>query len=132
MAVRINGSKLAGFAESWVSGWTKKAARTLGRSKDDIAVVFIDARKMKKLNRDYRGLDKTTDVLSFSAGEKGELGDIFIAPAAAKIKAKERGESYRDYLALLIVHSVLHLGGYDHRTTEQAKAMARMEKKILI
>lgn len=86
---------------------------------------------MRRLNREYRGKDKPTDVLSFALAEKGELGDIFIAPSVAVAKAVKRGQDYKSYLALLIVHSVLHLGGYDHRTKKEADAMARMEKKIL-
>ena len=103
----------------------------MNRPDDDIAIVFTNAEAMRKLNHTYRGKDRTTDVLSFSADMDGELGDIFIAPSVARVKAKGRGAGYCEYLALLIVHSVLHLGGYDHETKKEAAAMARMEKKIL-
>jgi len=131
MAVSIFAAKTSGVSASWVAVRAKKAAKALGRSRDDIAVVFTDARKMRKLNREYRGKNKTTDVLSFPADTGGDLGDIFIAPAVAKARAAGRGAEYREYLALLIVHSVLHLGGYDHHAKKEAAAMARMEKKIL-
>jgi len=131
MPVRVTASKLSGMSERWVKGWAKRAAVALKRSEDDIAVVFTGAPKMRKLNREYRHIDRPTDVLSFPASEKGELGDIFIAPSVAKKKAALRGEDYREYLALLIVHSVLHLGGHDHHTEKEATAMAKMEKKIL-
>jgi probable rRNA maturation factor len=131
MAVRVVAAKLAGMSESWVRGWAKKATRALLRSRDDMSVVFVSAGEMRRLNREYRGKDKPTDVLSFAFAEKGELGDIFIAPSVATAKAVKRGQDYKSYLALLIVHSVLHLGGFDHRTKKEAGAMARMEKKIL-
>jgi len=103
----------------------------LRRSNDDIAVVFVGKAKIKALNKRYRAIDKVTDVLSFPAGEKGDLGDIFIAPAVARARAAARGSSYKDHLALLIVHSVLHLAGYDHHAEADSRAMAKMEKKIL-
>jgi len=120
------------MSERVVSGLAKKAARAMRRPDDDIAVVFTNANAMRKLNHTYRGKNRTTDVLSFPADAKGELGDIFIAPSVAKARAKERGVGYREYLALLIVHSVLHLGGYDHHSEKEARVMAQMEKKILL
>jgi probable rRNA maturation factor len=131
MAIRVIAVRSSGVSERVVIGLAKKAARAMGRPEDDIAVVFTNANAMRKLNHAYRGKDRTTDVLSFPADAEGELGDIFIAPVVARVKAEERGVGYREYLALLIVHSVLHLGGYDHHAEKEAAAMARMEKKIL-
>jgi probable rRNA maturation factor len=131
MAICVDAVKSSGASERWVKGWAKRAAAALKRSEDDIAVIFIGVPKMRKLNREYRNIDRPTDVLSFPANERGDMGDIFIAPSVAKQKAALRGQDYREYLALLIVHSVLHLGGYDHHTEKEAAAMARMEKKIL-
>src|SRR5512133_2656349 len=114
MAVRVTAVALSGLSERTVKSWATKAAQALRRPKADIAVVFTDPKAIRRLNRDYGGRDKTTDVLSFPAGMADDLGDIFIAPAVAKKKAAERGTDGKSYLALLIVHGVLHLGGYDH------------------
>lgn len=131
MAVRVSSAKLSGLSERFVKIWAKKAAQILGRPHSDIAVIFVDAKKIRSLNRQYRRQDKATDVLSFPADSDADLGDIFIAPAVAQIKARARGMDDKSYLTLLIVHSVLHLGGYDHHTSKGSKAMEKMEKKIL-
>ena len=131
MAVRVTAAGSSGFGEQWVKNWAKKTAFALGRPKDDIGIVFVGATKIRTLNREYRAKDRPTDVLSFPADGGADMGDIFIAPAIARVKAAERGSRYKDYLALLIVHSVLHLGGYDHHTDKESKAMAKMEKTIL-
>lgn len=131
MPVRVAAAPSAGVGDKWVGHWAKAAARALKRPTDEAAIVFVGIRKIQALNAGYRHQDRPTDVLSFPAGAAGDLGDIFICPAVAKTKAKERGMEYRDYLKLLIVHSVLHLGGYDHHTEKESKAMERMEKKIL-
>jgi probable rRNA maturation factor len=124
-------AKLSGFSEQWVKNWARKTALALRRSDDDITVAFTGEAKIRALNKKYRSIDKATDVLSFPADREGDMGDIFIAPAFARAKAAERGSSYKDYLALLIVHSVLHLAGYDHHTEKESASMARMEKKVL-
>jgi probable rRNA maturation factor len=131
MAVRVTAAKSSGFGEQWVKNWAKKTALAVGRPKDDIGVVFVGVKKIRALNREYRSQDRPTDVLSFPADGGGDMGDIFIAPEIARVKASERGSSYKDYLTLLIVHSVLHLGGYDHHTDKESKIMEKMENKIL-
>lgn len=131
MAVRVEAVALAGTSVAWVSGWAKNAAQALKRPTDDLAVVFVRRSRIKRLNAGYRHKDQPTDVLSFPADTADDLGDIFICPAVARVKAKERGMDYREYLKLLIVHSVLHLGGYDHHTEKESKAMERLENKIL-
>lgn len=131
MAVRIERARIAGLRGERVRGWANKAAASLGRENDDLAIVFTDAKKIKKLNREYRKRDEPTDVLSFPAGEKGDMGDIFICTSIARKKAVARGDDHESYLKLLVVHSVLHLGGYDHHTEKESAAMAKMEKRIL-
>jgi probable rRNA maturation factor len=131
MAVRTEGIGLSKLSKRAVVAWVNKATKALKRKDDDVAVIFVNASKIRRLNREYRGLDKPTDVLSFPVDAKGELGDIFIAPPIAKKKAVARGESYKSYLELLVVHSVLHLGGYDHHGKNDSAKMEKMEKKIM-
>lgn len=127
----VEGKLPANASAPWVKKLAKLAAGALGRENDDIAVVFVLPGKMTKLNSSYRHKDGATDVLSFPAETSGDLGDIFICASEAKKKAKLRAMAEREYLALLIVHSVLHLGGYDHRTLRETAKMNKLENQIL-
>jgi rRNA maturation RNase YbeY len=131
MPVRVEGKLPPKASASWFRKLAKLAARALDRENDDIAVVFVSAGKMAELNSSYRRKKGATDVLSFPAEASGDLGDIFICVSEANKKAKLRGLSEREYLALLVVHSVLHLGGYDHRTLQETAKMNKLENQIL-
>lgn len=91
----------------------------------EVSVTFTDDEHIRSLNRDYRGIDKSTDVLSFPLGENGEydinldtgaklLGDIVISMDHARAQAEEYGHSLEREIGFLTVHSMLHLLGYDH------------------
>ena len=104
------------------------------------SVVFISDKKMRELNRIYRGKDKTTNVLAFSSGQQDnrttgqhaiDLGDIFIALPEAKREAKKYGRTLRYEIARLALHGFLHLLGYDHERDKDAEKMERIERKIL-
>lgn len=129
--MRLAAGKYSGFSSRRLVEVARRAAAVLGRSGEEIAVVFVTSAAIRKLNVTYRNIDKATDVLSFPADGKGDLGDIFIAPLIARRKAALRGVAYADYLDLLVAHSVLHLGGYDHETEKEGEAMERLERKIL-
>jgi probable rRNA maturation factor len=104
-----------------------------------ISVLLVGDKRMRDLNLEYRGIDRTTDVLSFSQIEgismhsgTADLGDIVISPAQAARQAADRGVSYEHELALLLVHGLLHLIGYDHeRNRYQARKMKKKEKELL-
>ena len=89
-------------------------------------IIFIDDEKMHELNKTYRGIDRTTDVLSF-AYEDNEtvecdirmLGEIFVSIPKMKEQAKEYGHSETRELSFLVVHGILHLLGYDHTLGEK-------------
>lgn len=105
----------------------------------EISIVLVDDKQMHDLNLRYRGIDKTTDVLSFSQVEgfpavENEiitLGDVVISVETANRQAEERESSLQDELDLLAVHGVLHLLGFNDETEEQAERMRVEEKKIL-
>ena len=96
-----------------------------------LTIVITDDDAVRALNRQYRGLDAPTDVLSFPAGlppialpdEPPYLGDLVIAYPYALAQAKQEGHDPGDSLALLVVHGTLHLLGYDHHTADQRAAM---------
>ena len=86
---------------------------------------------MRALNRQFRGKDRVTDVLSFPADSRGFLGDIVIAAGVSKRQAREAGHSAHTELRVLALHGLLHLLGYDHDGDDgrMARAEARLRKK---
>lgn len=100
-----------------------------------VSVSFVDDNEIKNLNRDYRNVDKVTDVLSFPMDEEYDdkiiLGDIVINMTRVLSQAKEFGHSNRRELSYLCVHSTLHLLGYDHIEEEDRIIMRAKEKEIM-
>ena len=101
-------------------------------------IVFIDDEKMHEMNKEYRGIDRTTDVLSFALNDNkhvdtviNSLGDIFISIPKMKSQAEEYGHSEKRELSFLTVHGLLHLLGYDHMTESDEKVMFSLQKEIL-
>ena len=102
------------------------------------SVIFIDDDKMKKMNNLYRGIDRTTDVLSFALNDNKRintpinvLGDIFISIPKMKSQAIEYDHSEKRELSFLVVHGLLHLLGYDHMKSEEEKVMFGLQDEIL-
>ena len=112
-----------------------KVLKALGAPKDsELSVTFIDDLKMRELNRDYRNIDRTTDVLSFPQEEgPGEtiLGDIIISVQTSLRNSKRYGVTHEEEIIKLLVHGVLHLFGYDHKKKKQREEMREKEKEIL-
>jgi probable rRNA maturation factor len=112
----------------------------------EVSVSFVDNEAIHKLNLEYREKDKPTDVLSFPMWEKEELydgsaldghavtlGDIIISAEKAKSQAEEYGHSLEREICFLSVHSILHLLGYDHETSEEDEAyMKNKQEDVLI
>ena len=114
----------------------------LGDDPLEISVVLADDATVQALNRDWRGKDKPTNVLSFATLDDDEapvvpgapllLGDIILAYGTCRAEADELGKPLRDHLSHLVVHGVLHLLGYDHEEDEaEAEEMEALETSIL-
>jgi probable rRNA maturation factor len=127
----VGGSARAGVSDAWVRRIVRSALRAVRKNRAAVSVTFVTDAKIAGLNSTYRKKRGPTDVLSFQAVDGDDLGDIFISPASARRRAKLRGMTYRNYLALLIVHGVLHLAGFDHASAKDAKKMERLESRIL-
>ena len=103
----------------------------------NLSVVLTDSRKLKKLNRDYLGIDAPTDVLSFPAAESDPetgaryIGDILISVPYATKSAKKAGHPLEAELQLLVVHGVLHLLGHDHAKPREKARMWKAQREIL-
>ncbi len=99
------------------------------RVRGEVAVVLAGDRLLRRLNRDYRGKDAPTDVLSFAAGDAdGSLGDIVISVETAERNARARGASLARELDVLVLHGLLHLLGHDHETDDGT--MDRLERAL--
>ena len=106
----------------------------------EVSLTLVDKDEIHTLNRDYRGVDRPTDVLSFPMDDEifpGEedvdliLGDIVICLDIAKAQAEEYGHSLDRELSYLICHSTLHLLGYDHMEDDEKAIMRGKEKEIM-
>jgi len=106
-----------------------QAAR--GRRKGAITLRLVAADEGQALNRDWRGRDYATNVLSFPMQEPDYLGDIVICAAVVAREAAEQGKSLRAHWAHMVVHGVLHLMGHDHIADAEAEAMEAIERKLL-
>ena len=118
--------------EAWTT-FADKASVAIGNSDSSATVAFVSDQKIRQLNRQFRGIDKATDVLSFpSDGPEEELGDIAISVETAALQAKENGLSLENEIAQLILHGLLHLSGYDHETDngEMNRVELRLRRKL--
>jgi probable rRNA maturation factor len=107
-----------------------EAARRSARLKGNFTILLADDRKLQALNRDFRGKDKATNVLSFP-GLEGYAGDIAIAYGVTAEEARAAAKKLADHAAHLVVHGVLHLAGYDHERPKDARVMEPLEARIL-
>ena len=110
----------------------------------EISVTFTDNAKIQKINNEFRGIDKATDVLSFPLTDyesadlpfadelDGSLGDIVISLERAKEQADEFGHSFEREIAFLTVHSMLHLLGYDHVNSEEEELYMRKRQSDIL
>ncbi len=130
-------SKLRGPAEGSLGELLEKLRDKLAPKAQGVSVSYLDDRAMRKLNLTHRGMNKTTDVLSFPSepgpGEFPHLGDIVISLPVAEKMAKKLGVSRRREVETLVIHGFLHLCGYDHEKDqgEMLALQAQLEKELL-
>lgn len=101
-------------------------------------IILVDNSYIHRLNKEYRGIDRPTDVISFALEDEKEmsspvriLGDIYISIDKIKEQSEAYGHSYLREFAFLSVHGLLHLLGYDHMTKEDEKVMFAYQEEIL-
>jgi probable rRNA maturation factor len=149
-AMEINVLFDEGFEGTLDEGWLRKvAAKALiaeHQSDAEMGILITGQDKIRQLHKEYMGEDEPTDVLSFAMREKGpvdapdfvfpagdaaHLGEVIISYPQAEIQAGEHGHSAKKEVAILLIHGVLHLLGYDHDQPERHKTMQVREKAIL-
>lgn len=102
-------------------------------------IIFVTKEEIHELNKQYRGVDRVTDVISFALEDAHDvslsdirvLGDIYICIDRMKEQAIEYNHSENRELSFLTVHGLLHLLGYDHQTKEEEEVMFNLQRKIL-
>ncbi len=133
--VELNQSRLRGgqcLPHAAVDRVCRAVARGLGITRDvQVSVAFVSAEEIRRLNRQYRGKDKVTDVLSFNLDDGELLGEILLCYPQAVRQAHELGHGVREELLFLLVHGLLHLHGFDHETPRDAARMFPLQKRIL-
>ena len=141
-----------GFSKKEIAGIAKTVLDFLPKKNAELSVHLIGDKKIKKINKHYRGMDKVTDVLAFAwqdfplrpsfakgfgmaqqgFGERNkDLGDIFISIPQVKRQAKEQKISYKEELARILVHGILHLNEYDHMNEKEKKEMFGLQEKMV-
>ena len=102
-------------------------------------IIFVDEKAIRQINKEYRKIDKITDVISFAFEDNGKIvynnvrliGEIYVCIPKMKAQAIEYGHSQKRELSFLCVHGLLHLLGYDHMTKEEEKTMFELQELIL-
>lgn len=122
---KIDGNFLKRVAKIALKGENSKVA--------DLSIALVPEKEIKKLNKKYRKENKPTDVLSFEASEFDlSLGEVVICPERVKEDAREFGTTFKKELALVLIHGILHLLGYDHeKGGRQAREMEAKQKHYL-
>lgn len=123
------------FIAEWVQVLTKELRKrkviSAAQSRRELTLVFLNKGPAQKINKEFRGKNYATDVLSFDSVDPAALGELILCPEVLKRQAKEHGLSFRKELGYMLLHGVLHLLGYDHETNEQdAKKMFDLQDRI--
>ncbi|MBL7209672.1 MAG: rRNA maturation RNase YbeY [Dehalococcoidia bacterium] len=145
--VHIEKKLKASVRENWLKSIVQKALEIEGVAPVELGVVITDTETVRQLNRTYRGLDEPTDVLAFrmhlDTGQEQQpsfvappdgvrhLGEVIISYPQSVQQAHEQRHRVDQELALLTVHGVLHLLGYDHEQPEESQRMRAKEEEIL-
>ena len=139
----LNKTKYKDFEEYYplLEEYYKKTLKTLKLSDDFVlSVIICGPISIRKINREYRNIDKQTDVISFALLDNDEdieyedeieLGDIFINRNRVLSQAEDYGHSVKREFVFLFVHGLLHLLGYDHMNEKDEKVMFDLQRKIV-
>lgn len=146
LSIRIEKPFVRLVSKVWLRQAVKLTLAHAGISSPvELGLVIANDDTVHELNRSYRNVDSTTDVLSFALSERGtkpelfitppddviHLGEVIISYPQAERQAEEQRHPLEKELALLVAHGVLHLLGYDHELPEQAQRMRAMESQVM-
>lgn len=122
-------------SDDQLQAWFEHAVRN-AREQAEVTIRLVDEGESQSLNRDYRGKDKPTNVLSFPFDappgiDIDLLGDLIICRQVVEREAEQQGKQLMDHWAHMVVHGSLHLLGYDHIEDDEAEQMEALERDIL-
>lgn len=123
------------FIQTWCANiekeFLKRKVFDKATSKKELTVVFLDPSEAKAMNKQYRGKNYATDVLSFDSLSPDSLGELVLCPQVLIKQAKEHGLKNREELGYMLLHGLLHLLGYDHETSsEEAEKMFSVQDEV--
>ena len=137
-------NEVEGFDEDYQQIYLEIIKETVNQLEIDedleLSCILVDDQKIHEINKEYRNIDRSTDVISFAledneqyyvSGMPRSLGDIFISIDHVKMQAEEYGHSLKREMCFLFTHGLLHLLGFDHMEAEDEKEMIAMQKAIL-
>lgn len=120
--------------ESFIA-WSEAALRD-EKEQAELVIRLVDEDEIQKLNREYRGKDNSTNVLSFPSNlpevvNSDLLGDLVICAPVVVRESQEQDKTLESHWVHMVVHGVLHLLGYDHQDEDDAQAMERLEREVM-
>ncbi len=129
---RTHQKKIQAWLDAVVHGLGKTKVRNQKQLRaKTLTLVFLDAAEMKKINKQFRGKNKPTDVLSFASMETDSLGELLFCLDVLKKQAKEQGHPLENEFLYMLIHGVLHLLGYDHELSKaEEKLMFRIQDAL--
>lgn len=130
MKIEINNATKEKIDIDLLEEITKKFLIKYQKEDKEVSIAFVGEDEIRKMNKEYRGLDKVTDVLSFE-GDNSFLGEIIICPEQIKRQAKELGNSEKYEIIFILVHGLLHLLGYDDESKQGNQEMQKLGKEFL-
>lgn len=141
--IEINNLTKTRIEEKRLKQAAEAALEEIKKEKAEVSLALVGGKRMRALNKTYRGKDKPTDVLSFSQIERSKkfvkapekiirLGEVVVCLPVARKQAKRSKHSLLKELIILLIHGILHLAGYEHeRSAREAKKMEKAQNKIM-
>ena len=122
-----------------LDGLTKYMVKYMNVKNAVFSIIIVDNKRIHEINKEYRGIDRETDVISFALEDNQDvvipnirfLGDIYISIDKSKMQASEYGHTLKRELSFLTVHGFLHLLGYDHMKKDEEEIMFKLQEDIL-
>lgn len=138
MHVNVVNKSQSSVPRKFLQAWTDLVTQSLRKrgfprslSGKTLTLVFLEKKSARVINKQFRGRDYATDVLSFDSMDPESVGELILCPQVLKIQAKEHGLSYQMELGYMVLHGVLHLLGFDHEeSAEKAEEMFQLQDEI--
>ncbi|MDP3899747.1 MAG: rRNA maturation RNase YbeY [bacterium] len=130
MNIEINNHSKQKINNKLIRQAADKFAKKFKLAEKDVSVAFVSEKKIKELNRKYRGKNAVTDILSFADGEHNFLGELIICPTRLERQAKQRFVSIQKEYVFIFTHGLLHLIGYSDETQSGYEEMVKIQELL--